>query len=125
MYNVHNPSRLKLLARLRLGLSHLHAHEFRHNFNDSLDELCMCGTNIESTNHFVLQCSLYLCKRQTLMEKICDVEISILDQNENCLSYTLFFGSDKLNDVKNLSRLNATVEYIISTKRSSLNNGNP
>ena len=59
------------------------------------------------------------------MKKICDVEISILDQNENCLCYTLFFGSDKLNDVKNLSRLNATVEYIISTKRSSLNNGNP
>ena len=59
------------------------------------------------------------------MEKICDVEISILDQNENCLCYTLFFGSDKLNDVKNLSRLNATVEYIMSTKRSSLNNGNP
>ena len=59
------------------------------------------------------------------MEKICDVEISILDQNENCLSYTLFFGSNKLNDVKNLSRLNATVEYIMSTKRSSLNNGNP
>ena len=85
----------------------------------------MCGTNIESTDHFVLQCSLYLCKRQTLMEKICDVEISILDQNENCLSYTLFFSSDKLNDVKNLSRLNATVEYIMSTKRSSLNNGNP
>ena len=85
----------------------------------------MCGTNIESTNHFVLQGSLYLCKRQTLMKKICDVEISILDQNENCLCYTLFFGSDKLNDVKNLSRLNATVEYIISTKRSSLNNGNP
>ena len=59
------------------------------------------------------------------MEKICDVEISILDQNENCLSYTLFFSSDKLNDVKNLFRLNATVEYIMSTKRSSLNNGNP
>ena len=50
------------------------------------------------------------------MEKICDVEISILNKNENCLCYTLFFGSDKLNDVKNLSRLNATVEYIISTE---------
>ena len=50
------------------------------------------------------------------MEKICDVEISILDQNENFLCYTLFFGSDNLNDVKNLSRLNATVEYIISTE---------
>ena len=50
------------------------------------------------------------------MEKICDVEISILNKNENCLCYPLFFGSDKLNDVKNLSRLNATVEYIISTE---------
>ena len=53
----------------------------------------------------------------TLMEKICGIEISILDQNENCLCYTLLFGSDKLNDVNNLNILNATIEYILSTER--------
>ena len=51
------------------------------------------------------------------MEKVCDVEISILDQNKNYLCYTLLFGSEKLNDVKNLYILNATVEYILLTER--------
>ena len=41
------------------------------------------------------------------MEKIRYVEMSILDQNENCFCYTLLFGSNKLNDVKNICILNA------------------
>ena len=45
------------------------------------------------TNHFLLQCSLSLSERQTLVMKISDVEISMLDQNKNWLCYTLLFGS--------------------------------
>ena len=82
-----------------------------------LDELCICGTNIESTNHFLLQYPLYLSERQTLTEKIRDVEISILDQNENCLCYTLLFGSDKLSDFKNVCTLSANIEYNLLTER--------
>ena len=90
VYNIHNPTELKLLTRLRLGLSHLRGHKFSHKFSDCLDELCTCGTNTESTNHFLFQCPLYLFQRQTLMEKICDVEIPILYQNQNYLCYTLW-----------------------------------
>ena len=52
VYNVHNPTGLKLSTRLRLGLSHLRAHKFSHNFSDCLDELCICGTNIEHYEPF-------------------------------------------------------------------------
>ena len=31
-FNVHNPHGIKLLTRLRVGLSHLREHKFRHNF---------------------------------------------------------------------------------------------
>ena len=34
VYNIHNPSGVKLLTRLRLGLSHLNEHRFNHNFKD-------------------------------------------------------------------------------------------
>ena len=54
VYNVNNPSGSKLLTRLPLGMSHLCAHKFSHNFSDCLDELCSCGTNIETTNNFLL-----------------------------------------------------------------------
>ena len=80
-YNVHNPTGQKLLTRPRLGLSHLCAHKFSHNFSNCLDEFCICGANIESTSNFLLQYPLYLSERQALLGNICDVEISILDQN--------------------------------------------
>ena len=51
------------------------------------------------------------------MEKIRDVEISILDQNENYLCYTLLFGSDKLTNFKNICILSATIKCILSTER--------
>ena len=43
IYNVHNPSGVKLFTRLRLGLSHLRAQKFNHNFSNCPDELCICG----------------------------------------------------------------------------------
>ena len=117
VYNVHNPSRLKLFTRLCLGFSQLRAHKFSHNLSDYFDELCICGTNIESTNHFLLQYPLYLSERQTLMEKIHNAEISILDQNENYLCYTLLFCSDKLSDFKSVCILSATIEYTLLTEK--------
>ena len=35
-YGIHNPTELKLLTRLRLGLSYLNVHKFNHNFRDLL-----------------------------------------------------------------------------------------
>ena len=49
-----------------------------------------------------------------------DIEISLFDQNENCLCYTPLFGSDNFNDVKDLCILNATIEYILSQKALTL-----
>ena len=47
IFNCHNPSRIKLITRLRLGLSHLREHKFRHNFQDKLNSICSCGESIE------------------------------------------------------------------------------
>ena len=45
-FNVHNLHGIKLLIRLRVGLSHLREHKFRHNFQYSLDPFCNCGRHI-------------------------------------------------------------------------------
>ena len=34
VYNIHEPNGLRLLTRLRLGLSHLNEHKFNHNFKE-------------------------------------------------------------------------------------------
>ena len=49
------PNGLKLITRLRLGLSHLHFHKFKHSFQDTLNPICNCGT-FETTIHYLLLC---------------------------------------------------------------------
>ena len=58
--NYHNPKGVKLITRLRLGMSHLREHKFKHNFQDSINPLCNCGHDIESTTHFVLHPPLFV-----------------------------------------------------------------
>ena len=43
IYNCQNPKRIRLITRLRLGLSHLHEHKFKHIFQDCFNLLCLCG----------------------------------------------------------------------------------
>ena len=58
-FNVTDHTGLKLLTRLRLGLSHLNEHKFRNNFRDCLNPLCTCSIESETTNHFLLHCHHY------------------------------------------------------------------
>ena len=61
---------LKVLTRMRLGLSHLADHKFRHNFQDCLILICSCGQEIETTTHFFLNYLSYHCARKTFFEKV-------------------------------------------------------
>ena len=46
IYNVHNLVGVKLLTRLRLGLSHLSKHKFNHNFQNCVNPLCLCSLEV-------------------------------------------------------------------------------
>ena len=52
----HNPTGIKLMSQLRLGLSHLREHKFKYNFLDSLDTFYCCGKGEAETSfdHFLL-----------------------------------------------------------------------
>ena len=51
VYNCHNPSGICLIARFRLGLSHLREHKVKHGFQEMLNPLCSRGNEEESTKH--------------------------------------------------------------------------
>ena len=57
-FNVYNFTGLRLLTRLRLGLSHLNEHRFNHNQN-CINPLCICSLGVESISHFFLHCLHY------------------------------------------------------------------
>ena len=50
IFGCHNPIGVKLLTRLRLGLSHFRKHRFKHSFQDTLNPLCSCGKEV--SNYF-------------------------------------------------------------------------
>ena len=70
----------------------------------------MSGKDIESTTHFLFNCSLFCKERQVLMNKIRDIDSSLIDQNEHSFCYTLRFGKENMNDSKNAHILNAAIE---------------
>ena len=56
IFNIYDQVGIRLLTRLRLGLSHLCEHKFRHNFEDTLNPLCSCSIEAETTLHFFPRC---------------------------------------------------------------------
>ena len=57
-FHCHNSIGIKYITRICLGLSHWREHKFKHSFQDTLNHICNCGTDVESAIHFFLHCPL-------------------------------------------------------------------
>ena len=49
VFNYDNYKGIRLITRLRVGMSHLNEHKFKHNFQDCLNQICSCGLPINDT----------------------------------------------------------------------------
>ena len=115
--NSHNPQGLKLLTRLRLGLSHLRYHKFKHNFLDTINPLCSCGSDIETALHFLLYCPNFMQCRNTLLSKISEINSELITRNDLALTETLLFGDNSFSQYDNSRILDATIAFIVASKR--------
>ena len=115
-FHCHSPAGLKLIPRLRLSLSRLRFHKFKHNFQDTLKHICSCGT-VETTIHYLLHCPNFSNERLTLFSKLQSIDEHIFSKDDSNIAKVLLFGEDSFNDIKNTSVLTASIEYILSTKR--------
>ena len=104
LFNCHNPKGIKYELRLRLGLSHLQEHKFKHSFQDTMNPFCNCGCEIETIAHFPHHYFKFYTERNTFLNKIKSIDTSILTQNNSSFTKTIFFG-DLLNS--------ATIETLI------------
>ena len=113
MYNCHNLKRIKIIGRLHLALSHLRGQKFKHNFQESL---CNCGHGIKSINHVFLHRPLFFNERNTFLTLSC-INCNLSSNTDLILTQTLLSGNLSFNSNKNLELLNATIDYLLSTKR--------
>ena len=79
--------------------------------------LCNCRINVESFFHFLLQYSCFLNERCTLMSNFNKNDLQVSKLTLPDLPTTLLFGNPSFSDKTNTRILNATIEYILSTKR--------
>ena len=117
VYKILDPLGLKLLTRLRLNFSHLREHKFNHNFQDTINPLCSCSLETESTSHFLLRCSLFSGCRKTLLDNIIDIVGSISNLNETDLIDLLLYGCKSYSPVVNTNILKCTISYLKDTER--------
>ena len=83
IYNIFDPEGLKFLTRLRVGLSHLNAHRFHHNFQECLNPLRSCSLEIENTTHYLLHCRYFSNQRTDLMNCVNSVVQNFEFMSEN------------------------------------------
>ena len=115
--NYYSPNGTKLITRLRLGLSHFYEHKFRHNFQENLNPIRSYGEDNTTSIHYLLHCSNCLEERRTLLDNLQSAGENIHVQNDSQISKLLLFGISSRNDASNTCILNATIQYILATKR--------
>ena len=113
---INNPYGLKLLTKLRFGLSHLYCHKFRHNFQDCINPICVCGLEIETATHFLLHCPFFQCVGQSLLTNIKKINESVLKKHEELITKILLYGGDKSDLICNKSIISSTIEFTVSTE---------
>ena len=109
---------IKYLTRLRLGLSHLNDHKFRHNFQDCLDPLCPCSLEVESTIHYFLHCQYYNDIRKTLLDIVKKIiNISVSNLSDEYSVNPLMYGNPSYIFQDNKEIIEASINFIRSSER--------
>ena len=87
------------------------------NFQDTLNPICNCGDDIDTIIHYLIHCPNYLDERRTLLDNLQSIGENIHYKNDSQISELLLFGVSSNNDGSNTFILNATIQYILATKR--------
>ena len=101
IFNCHSLNGIKLITKLRLGFSHFLEKNLIHNFQNTLNLICSCGDDIETTAHYLLYCANYLDKRRTLSQKLQCIRENIPDKNDFKISELLLLGVSSNNNTSN------------------------
>ena len=119
IYNIHDTG-IKWIFQLRVELSHLRAHKKRHNFADTPTDICKCLKSPETTQHFILECSLFDFHRSSinkLLENILFTRMENMSSAEKV--HLLLYGDESFNIDEKRNIFTETIKFIRKTGRFS------
>ena len=105
------------MSRLRLNFNHLNRHKFRNSFNDTVDPMCTCGLEQETTLHYLLHYNLYSVQRLELLGNACDLNLSLKSHSDENFLNVLLYGSEEFNCNMNKEILKAEIKFLKSSER--------
>ena len=118
VYRIHDPKGLSILTQLRVGLSKLNFHKFKHNFRDTLNPLCPTNDGVENTEHYFLLCHTYAAYRLDLLNSVNAILLlhGMINLSNEDLLKIILYGHEQLPFDSNAKILTATLEYIQASK---------
>ena len=120
VYGIHNPKGIAYLTQLRMGLSKLNFHKFKHNFKDTINPMCPVNDGIEDTEHFLLLCNSFRQQRCSLLAGGVNDVLRACGHPESAdinMLQLLLYGNKNFPFEANKMILNLTIKYISETER--------
>ena len=109
---IHDINGIKLLERLRLHFSHLNEHKFWHNFRATIDPMCSCSLEPETTLHYPLRsCNFYSDLRTELLNDICALNPTLKNLFHEKLLIILLYGSEDFSLKTNKKIIKSTMKF--------------
>ena len=116
IFNVSHPKGLIFLTRLRVGLSDLGEHKFKHIFLDTLNSICICGLHIKTLNHFFFLCPRFTNEWQNLLLKIERIIPGIFRKTDISITSIPLYGDQSFSAELNTDLLTLSIDFILFTK---------
>ena len=120
VFGIHDPIGLSYLTQIRVGLSRLNFHKFKHNFRDTVNPMCPTNDGIEDTEHFLLLCPSFNLLRRDLLAGVSNLIRPFAQINgfsNSALIQLLLYGDKDLSDDINKDIIQLTLNFIHRTGR--------
>ena len=119
VFRIHDPTGLSYLTQLRVGLSKLNFHKFKHNFRDTINPMCPTNDGIEDTEHFLLLCPSFDVPRRDLLAGVSALlrPLGHTNPSNEFLMRILLYGDKDFPASLNKDILLLTLRFIHETGR--------
>ena len=102
----------KPITSLWFGISYLWEYKFKYSFHKTINPLCGCGHDVESTEHFLLHCPQFVNERRTLVSTIGNIDHKFYrDFKDIALTNTLFFRNTSFDTDENTRTPNVAINH--------------
>ena len=117
---IHDPVELSYLTQLRVDLSNLNLHKFKHIPRDTLNTMCRTIDGIEDVEVFLLQCPSFVAQRRDILAKVAELLhpfLNFTNLSNEALVQLLLHGDNDLPDDLNRTILQLTLRFIYEIGR--------